>query len=755
MADRFQQTNFSVTVAGGGVASFGVTIPANIVNIAKIKVVPSVSTAQSEFMICKSNSYAPSTIVYRTDIFTGPLIDPIEDTGAIKIERNQGFVCAYEDVNLSLQLYIYIKNLDANPVTYNGIIWVDAEYSHSTTGIVVGVPDGLEGKAYASNLNITSGVTARKNNATIDSAEFRAIFVANGVTPNPYYDLRTVPEGGTLVHNGITQFVVTGITATSDGAQFLFLSANPGRWYYAWRLHNSVGWSNWTDGNQYPIRVTKYVDTRDLNSPDIGPPSDWDLFIEDGPASNTVVVTATRPNTNGDIINFLVVQVKDGSTGAWTTLLNGPDVDNIKWDGRTVPLGLSGGMNSLIDPTSGGFGTAARGDLVLLDVRGATWTEAYCQWATIKYISGNTIYIDGFFRPKALSDLRILIIKPPWAWTSGGYLGGYAGKGWWPQKKSDEGMFIGDTGTKEFKTTPIVIPSTITNPEARVWFENDYSRADDSLHHSTGLIGLPTQKLWTKFDDVRWFVPLYGEPTQATVAFDSNGSALINPVTPRSADGNGGNLFGVRGHFSVYPDSNGILLLRAKWTNVTIPVYVSAPPSGLEDTREGTSLILCQLSPWSNWYGLIMWSVVWGNYRNQSDIRLSQGDHYGNEYLTPIALATGAVPAYLDVARPAAGYTLEIRVGFSSSTSPLSFPNMALTTCEYNLNSGGWIAIPNINLGKGIAYYDAAIEGVVPTVGIIEPFHGANGNLSGWTAKLTEFEVIQGIIRQFRLQSVR
>jgi len=752
MADRFVQVPFTVAIAAGGLASFGVTIPANTVNVAKIKVVPSIAAAESELLICQSNSYALTTAVYRTKRFIGVLIDPIEDDGTVKVERTQGYVCSYEDLNSSLQMYLFINNWHTATVTYTGTIWVDAEYSHVSSGVIVGVPDGLDARAFASGLVITTGVTALRNNATIDSAEFRAIFILPGTLELPYYDLRTAAEGGTFAHNGTTQLIITGITANEDGAQFIFTSAAAGRWYYAWRLHNSVGWSNWTDGNQYPSRVAKWVDTRDLNAADTGPPSDWDIWLEDGPASDTIVARATRPATNSDIINYFVVQVKDGSTGTWTSLYNGPDPDNIKWNGQAIPLILTGGRNSLIDATSGGFGTAARGDLVLLDVRGGTWNEQYCQWATVRSIVGNTINIDGYFRPQVLADLRVVIIKPPWAWTTGGFLGGYAGRGWWPQKKSEETIFIGDTGTTEFKTSPIVIPGAVTQPEARAWFENSYSRADDNVNHTSGLIGLPSQRLWTAFDDRRWFLPIYGSPAFATVTLDANGkptSASANPTA-----GNGGNIYGVRGHFAVYPNLSGVVILRAKWTNVTIPQYTKVDPVSI--TREGTALFIGQMNPWSDEFKSIMWAATWGNYRNNANVRFLQGEGDSLEYLARIdAHLIGASPGYVDVARPVAGYTLEIKVGFSTGVGISPGVDMAITTCEYRLNSGAWTAIPNIARGAAITYSNAAIEGIIPTIGMIDVYHTINQGLGGWTAKLSEFEVISGIIRQLRLQSVR
>jgi hypothetical protein len=749
MADRFEPVTFAILVGPGATGHFGVSISNNIVNIAKIRVVPSLPDAPTEFAIFKDSTYAGAEKVYATKEYMGPLIDPVEDTGTAVNERKQGFVCAYEDKNNSLQMYIEIKNNHTLACTYIGTIEIDPAYGHTGgTGIVVGVPEGLTAKAYASYLTITSGVMASKNVATIDTAEFRAIFVGAGELELPYYDLRTPAEGGSFVPNGTTKIQVTGITATSSGGQHIFTSANPGTWYYAWRLHNSVGWSLWTDGNTTPSRVVQKVSTRGA-AVDSGPPADWSLLLQDGPVSASVVVSATRPNVNGDIINWYVVQIKDGSTGTWTTLINGPDPDNMKWDGRAIPLIMTAGRNGLVDVSASGFGTAARGDLILLDVRGGAWTENHCQWGTVNLISGNTIYVDGFWRPLVGTDLRVVIIKPPWAWTSGGYLGGYAGRGWWPQQREDENTFIGDVSTKEFKTNAIIIPGAVTNPEARAWFENNYSRADDGLNHTTGQIGLPTVRLWTKFNDTRWWIPRFGHPPWALLDFDANSAMDINAVVPRLAGvQNPGSMFGVQGHFSVYPDATGILKLRAKFTNINLPQY-----AGTEPSIEGTGLIITAKSPWGVTSNDWAWVIFWGNKQGNADIRFSQGgiSSLSPQLSTISESAIGGSPGYLNVARPATGYTLELRIGFSSGVGVTSSPEMSLTTCEYSLNGGPWIPVANVATGLSAANARCiAVEGFVPFVGLIEPWHNIGKSISAFSAKLTEFRVEQGIIRQFR-----
>lgn len=748
MSDRFQKLIFTRVVGAGVTSHFALALPSNSINIAKIRIAPSLSAIDTEFRIFKDPAYGAASVVYATDEYDGFLIDPVNDDGVAPSECEQGFVAAYEDNASSNQLYIEIKNNSAFSCTYSGEIWIDPVYSQTSAGIVVGVPDDLRVRGYASALVVTTEVTAKKNAGTVDLAEFRAAFVASG-SDLPYYDLRTPAEGGTFAHNGTTKLIITGLPASPDGSQYIFSSGSDGRWYYAWRLHNGLGWSNWSDGNLTPSRVTQYVDTRDLSAPDAGPPSDWDIFIQDGPASNTIVARVTRPKVNGDLIKRMIVQVKDADVGVWTSLFGGPDVDNIKWDGRLVGLDLSSSRTQLTDPSSGGFGTAAKGDLVLLDVRGSVWAEAYCQWGIVRTIAGNIITIDGYFDPTTTSDLRAVIVKPPWAWSTGGYLGGTASNhGIWPSIDSEKKLYLGDLTTKEFVTTPIVVPGAVTNPEARAWFENAYSVSDDAQTHSTGKIGLPAGRLFTNFLDTRYFVPIYSMPDWATVTFDSNGACTVASVDPRTSNGEPGQIFGIRGHFAVYPDLDGRIMLRAKWENVTIPVYALADP-----TQEMTGLILCQMHPWAG-SRPVLFAGLWVNYRNNADIRFGQGS--GGSSIPQLKSFTfqpiGGGNGYIDVARPAAGYTLEMRLGFSTPVGVGSEYFYALTTCEYSLNGGAWHAVPNIALGKGIDYQNAVVEGVVPTIGMLECYHSDNNNLAGWTAKLTEFEVIYGIIRQFRLQ---
>jgi hypothetical protein len=444
-----------------------------------------------------------------------------------------------------------------------------------------------------------------------------------------------------------------------------------------------------------------------------------------------------------------VVQIKDANTGAWTTLLDGPDVDNVRFDGRLVPASINASRNILTFPGGTDLTSVKLGDLVVLDVRGGTWEELHSQWGVVKYIGTNALWISGYFNPRSLSDLRVIVIKPPWAWTTGGYLGGYSGHGFWPQQKRDENRFIGDTKTQEFSTTAIIIPSDITQPEARVWFENGYSRSDDSLNHSEGMIGLPTQMTWNKFNDSRWWVPKYAYPIWANHIFNSDGSMNISAVTPRPSV-SVGHFYGVQGHFTVCPDPDGVIIMRCKWTNVSIPQYAGT------DTSEYTLLVMTSWNDWGYWSNACPWFTGWGNHAKDATVRFGQGYiplPNPQSYPPNYSYLGGSPPpvGYLDIIRPAPGYTIEMRVGFSSGVGG-SIAEMGLTTCEYSLNGGVWTAVPSIARGdQSIFIRNVTVKGIVPFIGLYEPYHASGQSLSNYSAKLTEFEVEQGIIRQFRL----
>jgi hypothetical protein len=357
------------------------------------------------------------------------------------------------------------------------------------------VPDDLYANAIPNGLKITFGFEAWKWNAGITEGEFRAKRFAPG-SDYDSVDLRTPAEGGTLVHDGVDEFVVTGLTATEQGFQYIINSASQGVWYYAGRLKNGQGWSVWSDGNDTPQFVEHHVETETAS--DTGPPDGWSIAQPtEGPFPGTALVAASRPTTNGHRILFFCVQIKDATTGAWRAIDANAGAAATIYDGSAISH-IYNKAEGTITKASGNYGSAAEGDLILFDVRGGAFNRQYCQWATIpaNSISGSTISNLIGFRPAfdptdgEYADIRIKIVKPLNKWNTEGYFGDEPNHGCWFKEYYSGGQ-QGDLTTQLFVSDPIQLPAgvDIEDVQARVWFENMYSRSDDDLYSGFGTAG--------------------------------------------------------------------------------------------------------------------------------------------------------------------------------------------------------------------------------------------------------------------------
>ena len=343
------------------------------------------------------------------------------------------------------------------------------------------VPDDLWALGSANGYDMVAGGGAWKYNLGIYEAEFRAKWFA---TKQTSVDLRTAAEGGTFVGGTATEILVTGAKASEVGFNWTWDGSTqsppvPGIWYYVFRLKNQVGWSVWSDGNNFPQVVTSYVETGDPAQVDSGPPGDWTVSVEAGPTPGTVVVKATRPQTNGNVIFFVAFQLKNIATGSWLPIDSNTSPASILYDGSAVghTFNKTAGTLTRNSGTFPSLGIVPA--LMLFDVRGGAFAHPYCQWAGGDTANVGSTVITGLqnFRPDPaanLSDIRIMIVTPPWEWASGGYLG-YAA-----YKQLDYWTNGGDHTTQTFVSPPLAIPAgvSIANVGARVWFENPYSRAD-------------------------------------------------------------------------------------------------------------------------------------------------------------------------------------------------------------------------------------------------------------------------------------
>ena len=234
------------------------------------------------------------------------------------------------------------------------------DYTYTPTGVWQqgSVPDDLWTAGLISASRIIFGCEARKWDVGIVRAQFRAILVPPGQSVL-YEDLRTVAEGGTFVPDGVTRLQIDNLAASWEGVHYqVFYGANVGRWYYAFRLMNAAGWSVWSDGNNFPERVTDNVDTEGANFSDTGPPEDWTLSVQPGPLSGTAVVVASRPATNGKRIWFALFQIKDSSTGSWRAVDENAGAAITHYDGSAIDHTYDPVAGTIIK-ASGDFGAGA------------------------------------------------------------------------------------------------------------------------------------------------------------------------------------------------------------------------------------------------------------------------------------------------------------------------------------------------------------------------------------------------------------
>lgn len=744
---RFTIDSFTTAVVGpGATLDFDRAFSSNFVDLYKVKITPSVVAGTVEFYIHKTAARPPGDEVYYTDPWPDAVYyDPVEDVSGVYAERAEGFLCRYEDEDAGYELHCRITNNDANPKTFD----IEITYEESPFAAnVVGVPDGLSAAGMGNGLNCRSGVESGLNNATIFEAEFRAKFYAPGALLPGYVDLRTPAEGGTFTHNGVTQLIITGLFANKYGAQYSFISANAGRWYFAWKLENTLGWSHWTDGNDTPEWVSQFFDTSD--NEDIGPPADWQVTLEKGQATNTYVVRATRPETNGNLILGCAAQVKDSSIGAWRELDDNVGAAETHYDGSGIDHIFIPAAGAIVTP--GAWGTAAVGDLILYDVRGnGLWNLEYCNWAVIEEIVGNAIGFAGGGGQLALlntahmagpvyDQIRLKIVKPLWDWP---YTDGYFGA------QSNRGLYsfpmLYDTATKTFVTPPIVVPSGISQVEARVYFANAYSTSDDGLTRSAEIVGGPGTigdgYLFTRFNDRDWWVPTLQQIEN--IALTLNGIGTVTAADVGATRINAYGCGGVAGRFRIFPDTDGTIQVRSKWL-----VTWTIPPLAHADAQMIAMILDMEgynpaAAADSFAHAIAAQNVCVAG--PSQELRLGHATRMWAESFDGFSISV--CKTQTQIAAPAYPVEIELRLTIDEDNVNIIGGVVVWKTYEYQIAGGGWNTIPGAAPGPDM--YDrrsanGAIRGYRPNL-----YYWLTQVLAGNQATLLEFEITKGISVRF------
>lgn len=352
-----------------------------------------------------------------------------------------------------------------------------------------------------------SNAAAMKSNNYIGIE--RGIALSNNASVE-YADLRTPAEGGDLVHDGKTMFIVPGLKASQWGANYTFNPGYPGVWFMAYKLKNLDGWSVWSDGNDVPLWVKDHIDTSDPSKTDTGPPEDWTVIVEEGAKPNTVRVRATRPQINGNTILFVMFQIKNAREGLPYFVQLDSDIApaHTYYDGSVVDHSYDQDTFRITRLSGVGFGEITiDSDMgCMYDVRengsfnvdhtvwnaglakNITWETGDPQTSTWFELTNAVSYL------QAGSGVRIKFMRPPWTWDTGGYFGGFTGSGFSGKEywkiKNDDGS-CGDQSTQEFISDSMPIPAglEVSDIIARVWFYNAYSASDGGICSALGTKG--------------------------------------------------------------------------------------------------------------------------------------------------------------------------------------------------------------------------------------------------------------------------
>ncbi len=457
---------------------------------------------------------------YKTER-TGVVLEIQCNTSAANLEEARvrwisDRITVYDDEGLSADYYVENKRivfddqygvmtmtLRCSPVV--GSTWAASAVDYSARSIRLipstEVPDQLLWtQAIALEKSIMFYCGAEKWNANIEEAEFRAYRVPEGTNPQSV-DLRIVAEGGTFAHNGQDQIIVSDIIADWKGFMYeLFYGAYTGLWFWAIRIKNENGWSNWTDGNREPQYVTDNVDTASNAIFDVGPPADFTAKIKAGVQTGTAVIECTRPATNGNRIFSVCFQIRDATAGSWRNLDANAGAAETLYDGSEIDHTFNP-LTGELRKDSGTYGDAAtEGGLLLIDVRQSSFDHRCCHWIEVSPDQFDGATITGLNSIRTAFDLnandeynllRVKIVRHPKVWNATDPAAnddGFQGPSGYYKRTFLTPQNLGDVESDVFVSPPFVIPTglAITDLEARIWFENTYSISDDE--YSTDVI---------------------------------------------------------------------------------------------------------------------------------------------------------------------------------------------------------------------------------------------------------------------------
>jgi hypothetical protein len=596
-------------------------------------------------------------------------------------------------------------------------------------------PGELRASAIAAGLYIISGLSPSLNRVNISEAEFRAKYYAAGSVLPKTVDMRTPAEGGTFVHNGTTQLIITGIAADKMGCSYQFQSAAAGRWFFAWKIKNSLGFSNWTDGDEAPQYVERYVDTDLASLVDAGAAADWNLLTIPGRSGDTFYFRVTRPETNGLRIKRVIFQLMDDSVGTWRALDANLGEAVTLYDGSAVSHTYNP-INGTITKAAGNYGTAAaNGGLALVDIRGSAFNQLHCQWIMLDPEQFNGNIISGVhdlvpqYAPVAGEwlDIRLRIVKPPNQWAANGY-SAFDGIKILDFTGNPEGA---DTESGEFTSPVFRKPAGVTlgNIAGRAWFQNDYSISDNNdygaSYGSAPPISseLPVDQDYSDFTNGSLW-ERHPVPDTYITQTQENGKATFQAAVGAELSSDAHVIPGYTFKPILAPDENGFLDIRCTVNVINKGTNIVAGSAGI-----AAGLFISDLG---NWAGQSAQLQLWGIGQRQATHTM-EGLKMVFEAIdddTPInfVTVTGGIVA--------AGTPIEIRF-IMYQNSPPDTGNFNRWGTDYY--SGGWVGFnPGVNTYRSV---HSVLRGIRAGVCVF-----ADTIPTNFHAEITNFEINRGIV---------
>ena len=219
-------TTASIASGASLISSRSISIP--VVNILKIKVTPSIIGGTSSVGIYKHATCLDADMVYKSENFNGILVDPTELQSSNQIERNEGFVAVYEDLDYVSQLYIKITNNGLTTKTYDVSISYSPIYPYITPQMFGAKGDGVTDDtaaiqsaityAIANNLDLKiSGMCLLTSPINIDRQ-------VDGAAFDKYFVISSDNGGGFIIKSNMGMFSSSIAFTSSPVSQLVHFS---------------------------------------------------------------------------------------------------------------------------------------------------------------------------------------------------------------------------------------------------------------------------------------------------------------------------------------------------------------------------------------------------------------------------------------------------------------------------------------------------------------------------------------------------